>query len=60
MRTPFFHILDHRLRLRNGPKLANFGPNVHFWSIKGLKGSRWLAKVEKRVDHSETYVGGLP
>ena len=28
----YFYILDHWLRLRNGPKMANFGPNALFYT----------------------------
>ena len=43
----------------NGPKMANFGQKTPFLAIRGPKGFRWLVKVDQRVDHSGTHVGGL-
>ena len=56
----FSPILNHWLRLKNGPKMANFGPKLSFLAIIGPKDPPWLAKVEQMVDHSGTHVGGLP
>ena len=43
----------------NGPKMANFGQKKPFLAINGPRDPPLLAKVDKMVDHSGTYVGGL-
>ena len=55
----FFHIFDHWLRLRNGPKMVNFGPKPTIQVIRGHRASRWLVKVDQMLDHSGTHVWGL-
>ena len=47
----------------NGMEMAQkwliLGKKTPFLAIHGPKGFRWLVKVDQRVDHSGTHVGGL-
>ena len=52
----FSPILNHWLRLKNGPKMANFGPKTTIFGHQWPRRLRWLAKVDQRVDHSVTHV----